>query len=234
MPVSRTVCSPLGILLGFTLLLCQAAPAHSAESARFLITEGALASDWQYFIQLPFQVKKQLWHHHHTLGRSLKDWHWQWRIGWIRACGHRQYIQTKLCQTIMAQGEIDKALVVRSNLARVYGRVYAAAAYEPALVRLRRMYDNPQNYRRGQPLFITYDILAALTKIGGSKTQGITYALAGRHPLTLKYYQQQLLTPAPPVERPAHMPAGNQGTPGLSDARPSSVQSSTPARQHAP
>lgn len=201
MPMVRIVA--LVFFLGVVLLV-QTPPSHAAppyssasiDTARFVIAKSAAAADWQYFFRLPFQAKKQLWQHHLTLGQSFKDWHWQWRIGWIHACGNRQHIQTELCQTIMAQGEIDKALVVRSNLARVYGRVYAAAAYAPAVMRLRRMYDNPQNYRRGQPLFVTYEILTALTKIGGDGTQGLTYALAAQHPLTLRYYQRRLHAPS--------------------------------------
>ena len=162
---------------------------------KFVIHESASAADWQYFMQQPFTAKQDLWNYHSTLGRSLKDWHWQWRLGWIRACAHRQHLQTKLCQQIITLGETDKAMVVRGTLARIFGEIYQGRAHQPTIIRLKRMFANPQNYRHGKPLFVNYTILGALAKIGGTTSQQLTYQLASQHPQTLAYYHQHIKSP---------------------------------------
>lgn len=164
----------------------------SIPPGRFLISASASASDWGHFKQQPFESKKELWNYHQALGKTLKNWHWQWRVGWIQSCGASVKVLTDRhgpCPRILSQGARDKALVVRSEVVRVYAHVFAGSGHKKVIHSLEDMFSDPRNYRHKKPLFIAKDIIYAMEKIGGSYGRNTARRLARPYPKLRKYHR---------------------------------------------
>lgn len=164
----------------------------------FVIGHQAQKQDWQYFMQRSFESKIKIWNYHTRLGRSLRDWHWQWRIGWVRSCGTPQHIHSSLCVRIIREATDDKAMVVRAAVARLYGTIYSGQQHAQAISTLKNMYDHPRNTRKGRPLFIAQEILTALVKIGGETAHQAAQNLASRDRSTERFYHQYLAPSSAP------------------------------------
>ena len=187
--------SPIVISQAKSLAANSPMPSSSLRSMppeRFLIDTSASAGDWGHFKQQSFARKKELWNYHQALGKTLNSWHWQWRIGWIQSCGASVKILTDShgpCPKILSQGARDKALVVRSEVVRVYGHVFAGSGRKKVIHSLADMFSDPRNYRHKKPLFIAKDIIYAMEKIGGSYGRNAARRLARPYPSLRKYHQ---------------------------------------------
>ena len=180
--------------------LGQAAPAvqDSASSAkwkdgvrfeRFIIKEKASPEDWSFFKASSFAWKSGLWDYQSALGLKLSSWHWAWRIAWVQACHHPQHLQDKRCQEIFLAAEKDAAVVVRAEVVRAYKELFQGSGSRDIAMRLEQMFQNPHNYRRGRPLFISKQILYALGQVGGAYSQRVIEGLAQSHPELASYYK---------------------------------------------
>ncbi|MCY4380303.1 MAG: hypothetical protein OXC40_01865 [Proteobacteria bacterium] len=134
----------------------------------FNIEDNPSKQDWGYFRQQTFDWKKDLWYQHTSQGHALASWHWGWRIAWVKACGQKQYFKSRLCREIIQASETDQALVVRSQTVEVYHALFHNSQNKHVINKLAKMYTNPRNFRRGQPLYISQEIISAIKGIGGN------------------------------------------------------------------
>lgn len=128
----------------------------------FDITKEPNEKSWQEFFETSEQIRQKLWNSKKKQGFQLKDWSWQWRLAWVRACSISQQLY---CGQILADALKDSALVVRSESASLIGRRFAGSANPLALQLLKDAYHDQRNYREGRPMFVQYRILAAIHAI---------------------------------------------------------------------
>lgn len=177
------------LVMASTLSLAPAvAPATTSPAAEsFAITKAPAAADWRFFLHAPEIDRERLWTYHARQGKSLRDWAWGWRLGWIRACAFSSKVY---CASILTQGLSDKALVVRAEAALWVGRRYSGSANPQVVQALAQAYGNTANLRHGQPLFVQNRILFALHEVGGAEATATGARLAASHPGALAFWQR--------------------------------------------
>ncbi|MBF0440658.1 MAG: hypothetical protein HQK54_02025 [Oligoflexales bacterium] len=151
----------------------------------FKISDEPLKGDWLYFNGLSEAEREALWSYHGSLGDTLGDWAWQWRIGWIRSC---TYSNRDYCRRILKDGLMDKAVVVRAEAVRRLGDRFEGSGNRQIIELLSRTYGNEKNIRNGKPLFIQFQILAAIYQIGGQTFSDFGRELAQGHAETSGYW----------------------------------------------
>ena len=151
------------------------------------ITVQPSKAEWQHFNKMNQAQLSKLWQFQVGRGhKSLGDWAWQWRLGWIRQCLGGAL--PKLCPEILQQGLTDEAMVVRAEAATALGVIYRGQANERIIKNLAKSFMDPRNVRRGSPLFVCDRILAALRNIGGELADETATRLANKHPSTAAYW----------------------------------------------
>lgn len=159
----------------------SSAPSHQAKNPdleRFIIQETASPKDWSYFFGKSAAWRLSLWKYQSSLGFELKDWHWTWRIGWLRSCAATDDYNLEHCELILKNAETDKAVVVRAELINTLKDRHKGSENLKIIGKLQSMYSNPANTRNGKPLFIQAHIIEAIRQIGGSKSAEIADRLA--------------------------------------------------------
>lgn len=149
------------LLTGIVLIILTR-PLFAAGETVFDIATTPNPRTWKAFHQSSEDFRSQLWRSYWRQGKRLKDWAWQWRLGWLRRCALSSELY---CGDIFEQGLKDPAMVVRAEAATLLGRRFANSHHRQAFDLLRQAYRNPSNRREGEPLFIQYRILAALYSI---------------------------------------------------------------------
>jgi hypothetical protein len=151
------------------------------------IEKEANPKEWQVFHGLSTSKRERVWSYHAEKGRHLKDWHWTWRIAWVRHCSQSM---KPYCSKILNDGSKDEAAVVRAETAnRLADRFEGTGNKYPAVITtLKNAYKLPENTRNGLPLFVRYRILAALHRIMGDQGEEIIEKLASEHDLTANYF----------------------------------------------
>lgn len=143
--------------------------------------------DWRFFMRASDQDRHRLWTKHLSQRKHLKDWHWGWRLGWIRSCATNKQ---EPCKQILDEALTDRALVVRAEAATRLGSLYAGSADHAVIAKLENAFTNKGNFRGGQPLFVQQRILYALYVIGDQSQKLRAERLAGRFPATKDYWQR--------------------------------------------
>lgn len=159
----------------------------SLRSELMPIEKEANPKEWQVFHGLSESKRESVWSYHAKKGRKLKDWHWTWRIAWIRHCSQSM---KPYCSKILNDGSKDEAAVVRAETAnRLADRFEGTGTqYQAVITTLKNAYKLPENTRNGVPLFVRYRILAALHRIMGEQGEDAIKELASEHDLTANYY----------------------------------------------
>lgn len=142
-------------------------------------------ADWRHFHSMAQVQRRNLWRQHAQQGRTLKDWSWGWRLGWVRACtlnGERY------CHKILEEALFDKAMVVRAQAAGALGEKYERTGNAAAIALLDRAYQNPRNERNQKSLFVQYRILHAIHQIGGQSARDVGQRLAKSRPDATTYW----------------------------------------------
>lgn len=121
-------------------------------------------STWQYFFKMPKKDRIKLWIQKQKQGVKLGHWAWQWRLAWIKSCGHAR---ATYCNEVLETALTDKALVVRAEATRVIGIIFENSKNTQVLRSLIKAYKNPRNSRNSKPLFIQYYILSSIRKVNG-------------------------------------------------------------------
>ena len=121
------------------------------------------------------------------LGVSFEDWHWTWRIGWIKSCKRAEDIQLKHCQKIIERGAKDNALVVRSETVTFLSEVHAGSKDQKIVKILENIFRDERNIRNGKPLYIQKQIVYALKNIGGQRASKAAEELATKYAETKRY-----------------------------------------------
>jgi hypothetical protein len=158
--------------------------------AEIPIDQAPQKSDWQYFMHADPDFRKKLWSYYEKQGKSLNDWSWEWRIGWVSTC-----IQSResWCWNLYKAALFDQALVVRSEATVRIGERFKGSK-NPAIIKLlSAAYKNPQNLRGGKPLFIQERILFAIQQIGGKQGIAVGKRLAKAHQSTAEYWKKLTL-----------------------------------------
>lgn len=162
-------------------------PKASALSAgKFDITVGPNQSDWQRFHILTDHERSDLWQYHARQKLRLKDWAWQWRLGWLRSCGFN--IREAYCDGVLLDGLQDAAMVVRAEAATQFAHAHAGSHAAGDVALLEKSYARADNFRNGKPLFVCEQILRALQEIGGDDALKSAKQLAAKDPHTKKYW----------------------------------------------
>ena len=177
-------------LSGFIGPLSAAAmlPARQSRSVEsFNISAEPTKTDWQYFLDADPHFRSSLWQYQNQRGKDLKDWSWQWRLGWVRACtdSNEHY-----CAKIFTAALSDKAVVVRADAATRLGRRFEGTGNTWATNALVQAYQNPKNSRHGSPLYVQQRILFSLKQIGGSKANAAGGRIARAHPGSAAYWEK--------------------------------------------
>lgn len=144
---------------------------------------------WRHFLTASPQWRYSLWTslEARTSQKQWEQWHWSWRIGWVKACGLDSW---DFCRFVFRAGLDDKALVVRTAAVRVLARRYSGTA-DTALVALlgeRFRLEAKTSYADT----IRRDILYALLQVGGAKALELGGQLANMHPKSSSYWQKLL------------------------------------------
>ncbi len=185
-PLSNTLV--LLFLLFFPNCEALALTARPAmPSAELNISTAPSRADWQYFMRADSKFKKKLWHYYKDQGKSLKDWAWEWRVGWVQTCQHSQ---EAWCWQLFKAALFDQALVVRSEAAVRLGERFRGSANPDIVTLLSSAYKNPANLRSGKPLFIQERLLFAIKSVGGAISEREGLRLAELHPKTRDYWHK--------------------------------------------
>lgn len=160
--------------------------ASSPSGGKFDITTGPNQSDWQRFHILTDHERSELWQYHAKQKLRLKDWAWQWRLGWLRSCGFN--LREAYCDGVLLDGLQDPAMVVRAEAATQFGHAHAGSSAAKDVVLLEKSYARTDNFRNGKPLFVCQQILRALQEIGGDEALKSAQRLAAKNPHTKKYW----------------------------------------------
>jgi len=161
------------------------AAARAVES--FDIAAAPQNADWKYFLNAPESFRQSLWQYNTQRGKALKDWAWQWRLGWLRACSESV---VPYCMRIFEAALADRAVVVRADAATRLGRRYDGSGNSWATEILIRAAQNPRNSRHGNPLYIQQRILFALKTIGGSRATAEAGRIARIHKGSAAYWDK--------------------------------------------
>jgi hypothetical protein len=164
--------------------------AEEIKISSFDIKTNAEEQDWKYFFASKANWRFSLWSYQKNLGKSLKDWHWTWRIGWIKSCKKASDIKLEHCAEIISQGANDQALVVRSEVVNYLAEVYAGTEDQKIISQLKKSFEDKRNVRAGKPLYIQKQILYALKNVGGRRAVQTASNLATMHPETAAYYEK--------------------------------------------
>ncbi|MBI2602556.1 MAG: hypothetical protein HYW48_05835 [Deltaproteobacteria bacterium] len=159
----------------------------SPVQAPFFIEKAADQEDWRFFMRAPPAWRASLWEHYSSQGKGLKDWHWTWRLGWIKACKTEQ---TPWCKKLANDALKDPALVVRAAAVQALGQGFEGTENSEIIKALADTYSREENLRKGQPLFIQEYILFSLRQIGGTTASGLAESLAKRNAKTRLYWSK--------------------------------------------
>lgn len=171
------------VLASFKTPIQLVAYGLDGETSLFSIDKPATKEDWQFFFRSTYSWQQTLWNYFKKQNKSLKDWHWTWRMGWIKVCTN---LQGQWCKDIIKEGILDKAAVVRAEASVAIGRIYENTFDKEMIELLQQAYILPANYdRKGQPIFTCFRILQSLSVIGGA--QQVAEKLASSHPVTKEY-----------------------------------------------
>ncbi len=172
----------------FTLALTAALLAStSLAKPAFLFDATPSPSDWKSFHGLPFHKQKEIWDQASRQGKSFKDWAWEWRIGWTRACAK---VKDQWCDDLLQAALFDEALVVRTEAATRLGERFVDTRDINIVKLLERAWKDPRNLRNGERLFIGQRILFALRKIGGDQALSTGQRLSLTHKSTKAYWDR--------------------------------------------
>ena len=170
---------------GFQPVAAAGKTLSSQSSEIFDISKSATVRDWRYFWKNTPEWRSRLWHYFAQRERKLADWHWTWRVGWLRAC--RSQV-AGWCRQVIEQGLFDRAAVARANAAISVRALGAASDLGPSLVPLlSRAYRQAGNSRNGKILFPGFRILEALVRVGGGEGLARARHLAADHPRAQQY-----------------------------------------------
>lgn len=175
--------------LAVTHTRADASVSNQAFGPSFAISASPTTGDWQRFHTLSEQDLKQLWSFHQNKKLTLKDWSWQWRLGWLRACGLAG--RKTWCNSILKDGLNDDALVVRAEAANQFGLAKKKTATTSDIAALATAYQRPDNFRNGKPLFVCERILDALATIEHPRAAKVASTLAKKHTRTIAYWRSR-------------------------------------------
>lgn len=144
-------------------------------------------SDWRFFMRWTEQERLKLWQKHLGQGKYLKDWHWGWRLGWVRSCANSK---SAVCTELLINALLDRALVVRAEAASRLGNLYASTGNSKIIAMLEQAFKNKANVRGGHPLFIQQRILYALHLVVNPDQSYRAERLAALYPETKAYWQR--------------------------------------------
>lgn len=163
---------------------------NTPKISDFDIKAAASEKDWTYFFAAKSSWRLSLWKYQEGLGHNLKNWHWTWRIGWVKACKKPSDTNLEHCKKAMKQAQNDKALVVRSELVSLLGAKYAGSESSEVIETLKKMYEDKRNTRSDKPLYIQKQIVYAIKSVGGSFANETASILAKSHPEIASYYMK--------------------------------------------
>ena len=173
----------------FICLILLVNPIHAeSRSMQMDITKPIEQTDWKFFLDSTQTWRAKLWEFYTYQGKKLSDWSWTWRLAWIRVC-HLDH--SNWCSDIMEDSLKDKAMVVRSKAAKLWGRRYLGTKDTKAGLKLSKVYHLRENDRHGKPMFVKKSILSALKDIGGEKNLQLGKKLSATQDL-MKHYWNSL------------------------------------------
>jgi hypothetical protein len=144
-------------------------------------------AEWQHFHKMTDSEALKFWKFQKDRGaKSLRDWSWQWRMGWIKRCGGG--LKESFCKGVLLDALLDNAMVIRAEAATSIGKRYAGRASAELLVALQNAYVDPRNTRNGNPLFVYERILETLAKLDDPRATQIANKLAASHQETKAYW----------------------------------------------
>lgn len=162
-------------------------PTLPTQSEASLHSTAPSRAEWQGFQRLSFARRLALWKNARQQGLRLKDWHWQWRMAWIKHCSKKK---SKACENMLLEGLQDRAALIRGHTAKIIGRLYAGSHDSSMTTALVEAGNNPKNFRNQKPLGVQRHIIFALNRVGLAEGRGMAKSLAGRHPTTLAYWHR--------------------------------------------
>lgn len=145
------------------------------------------AQDWRVFRNATPTEQQAIYKSFEAQGFHFENWHWAWRVGFLQTC----HLDGALsCLTLISKGLNDKAVVVRAEAATRLAQV-ASPSDSQALALLTKAYQNKNNWRAGQPLFIQFRILDAIRKFDDPTVSVILKRFANDHPVIANYLKSR-------------------------------------------
>jgi hypothetical protein len=163
---------------------------QTVKISDFDIKSSAGEKDWTYFFAAKASWRLSLWKYQENLGNSLDNWHWTWRIGWVKVCDKKTDIKLEHCKKAMTQARTDNALVVRAELVNLLGTKFIGTENTEVIRTLKKMYSDKRNSRAGKPLYIQKQIIYAIKSVGGDFANETASILAKSHPEIASYYMK--------------------------------------------
>jgi hypothetical protein len=144
-----------------------------AEAQKFPGKEAISASDWALVQSMNTKAQMELLKQY----QNLADWHWSWRILWVKICAERP---AEPCQKLLHSALSDAALVVRSEAVRRISEQKLKDSEKAKWIQaFKEAFKNPANYRGDKPLYIQEQILKSLLDLG--ENQESLLKLASTH-----------------------------------------------------
>lgn len=152
-----------------TLATSQVFSTNSNKNSYFFdVRRPPATADWKYFHSIKASERSQIWNEL-TKTSDLAEWHWGWRLGWIRSCQkdlNRDPKSNFYCFKVLAQACFDEALVVRAEAVSSIGRLYANTDSPKVIDLLTESYRQSGKRKGNHHLSEAKRVLKALYNLG--------------------------------------------------------------------
>lgn len=165
-------------------------PKDQSFGQAFDIKASPTAGDWQRFHILSNKEQQRLWQFHRGKGLLLRDWAWQWRLAWLRACGKPEGITA--CTEILTSGLEDPALVVRAEAATQFAAAKRDKVTTQDIALLAKAYERKDNSRGTKNLYVCERILDALASFDHPEARKTASRLARKNKGSNAYWQARV------------------------------------------
>lgn len=119
--------------------------------------------EWAFFFQRIPPWHEKLWKEQMTQGHQLKDWHWTYRLAWLRICSISPFSD---CPQIFHEGLIDKGVAIRTQAANYLAKIYVGTSKSWVLEALQTSYQKPEHRCLTKPNQACLRLLFAMKEVG--------------------------------------------------------------------
>lgn len=157
------------------------------EAKSFSVKREANQKDWQLFYSSTPSWRRELWNSAQKESIKWQDWHWTWRIGWVKTCASEN---SKYCNKILSLGLNDHALVIRLLTIKKIGHKYWGKKNKHLIEQLKNSFLKEKSGTNAMKM--KKRLLWAILKIDGENAIKVGSKLAQKNVTTKNYWQKIL------------------------------------------